>query len=64
MEIDKRHSTKVMNSAIRRIAAEESGTTFSEFGLVFVLIAVVVFVMAIVAGGGSLVFFQQVDPIG
>jgi Flp pilus assembly pilin Flp len=63
MESKKQHVLKFLKGMMRRALVEEKATAFAEYGLVFVLIAAIVLVLAVVTGGGSLIFFQQVEPI-
>ena len=44
---------------IWRVLVDKKATTFAEYGLVFVLIALLVFLWAVATGRGSPVFFQQ-----
>jgi Flp pilus assembly pilin Flp len=55
---------EIGKNRIRRLVLEDQGTTFTEYGAVFVLIAMFVLLLALVAGGGALVMFQDVEPIG
>jgi Flp pilus assembly pilin Flp len=64
MDFDKRHVLNFEKGTMRRALVEEKATAFAEYGLVFVLIAAIVLALAIATGGGSLDFFQQVEPIG
>jgi Flp pilus assembly pilin Flp len=64
MVSDERNPTDYEKQVRRCGLVDEGGTTFAEFGLVFVLIAVIVFMLAVVIGGGALNFFQHVRPIG
>jgi hypothetical protein len=49
---------------MRRVLVEDAGTSYTECGLVFVFVAMLVLALAIFAGGGALVFFQEIEPNG
>jgi Flp pilus assembly pilin Flp len=63
METTTRQRSEFCSKLVRRALVDERGSTFAEFGLVFLVVAAIVFVMAIASGGGSLSFFQHVNSI-